>query len=96
MTHTVWKYPIGVAPMIEIAMPQGAQVLSVQVQDNIPTVWALIDLNAKDNTTMRRFVMVPTGKPLELEVNDTLIHLDSLKVNDSAGERLVHVFEAMT
>lgn len=41
--ETIHKYPLEVKCFFEIQMPYGARVLSVQCQDNIPTLWAIVE-----------------------------------------------------
>ena len=40
---TIWKYPIFSMPCQEIEMPLNAEILCVQLQDHIPTLWALVE-----------------------------------------------------
>jgi hypothetical protein len=45
---TIHKYSAAICATHDdftIAMPDGAEVLCVQVQNNMPKVWALVDLN---------------------------------------------------
>ncbi len=55
----VWKFGI-VDPEAPVAMPNGAQVLSVGVQRERVCIWALV--NPNEPATLRRFVIVPTGE----------------------------------
>jgi hypothetical protein len=41
--RTIWKYPIDSTPCHEIEMPLNAEILCVQLQNNIPTLWALVE-----------------------------------------------------
>jgi len=41
--RTIWKYPIDSTPCCEIEMPLNAEILCVQLQDHIPTLWALVE-----------------------------------------------------
>jgi hypothetical protein len=41
--RTIWKYPIDSTPCCEIEMPLNAEILCVQLQNNIPTLWALVE-----------------------------------------------------
>ena len=41
--RTIWKYPIDTTSCREIEMPLNAQILCVQLQNNIPTLWALVE-----------------------------------------------------
>ena len=40
---TIWKYPISSVPCQKIEMPLNAEILCVQLQDHIPTLWALVE-----------------------------------------------------
>ena len=40
---TIWKYSITDSPCQTIEMPLNAEVLCVQLQDNIPTLWASVE-----------------------------------------------------
>ena len=40
---TIWKYSITDCPYQKIEMPLNAEILCVQLQDNIPTPWALVE-----------------------------------------------------
>lgn len=41
----IWKFPVpyGIDGAGPVRMPQGAQILSVQMQDGRPQLWALVD-----------------------------------------------------
>ncbi len=41
--RTIWKYPIDTTSCREIEMSLNAEILCVQLQDNIPTLWALVE-----------------------------------------------------
>ena len=41
--RTIWKYPIDTTSCHEIEMPLNAKILCVQLQDHIPTLWALVE-----------------------------------------------------
>lgn len=40
---TIWKYPITDHPCQKIEMPLNVEVLCVQLQNNTPTLWALVE-----------------------------------------------------
>lgn len=56
---TIWKFPLAVAVENAITMPAGARVLSVQMQNGQPTLWAMVDPSAPP--TRRRFRLAGTG-----------------------------------
>lgn len=39
----IFKYPVKVSRTQEIEMPKGAEILSLQTQNNTPYIWALVD-----------------------------------------------------
>lgn len=60
---TIWKYPIQIEDRQTILVPQGAELLTVQMQNNAPFVWALVN---PDNTEMPRVLdLYGTGHPIK-------------------------------
>jgi len=65
---TIWKFPLVGRSLEEtIAMPEGAEILCVQVQDRTPTLWASVDPSRK--LTARSIYVVATGDE-ELPLDD--------------------------
>lgn len=60
---TIWKYPFTVRGVVECQMPQGAAVLSVQMQHNQPTMWAVV--NDENPLVQRRFRIYGTGHEID-------------------------------
>lgn len=46
MKKSIWKFELSM-DNLSIKMPKGAQILSVQVQNNRPCIWALVDPKAE-------------------------------------------------
>lgn len=70
----IFKYPlewtIGTPQNVE--MPKGADVLTVQMQDGKPTMWAEVpDLSAR--VERRRFTIIGTGTPFVRDVDGPTI-----------------------
>ena len=42
----IWKYPLEVADEQTVNLPNGAQVLCVQNQNEVPCIWAKVDTQA--------------------------------------------------
>lgn len=59
MMRVIWKYTLKVATMQDLEMPSGAQVLSVQGQNDNGVMWCLVDDGAP--LTKRTFTVVTTG-----------------------------------
>lgn len=83
----IWKYPIEVTGIQDIDMPQGAQILSVQIQVMRPVLWVLV--NDKDQKFLRRIVTVATGELFPESLTGRFI--GTYQLHD--GELVFHVFE---
>lgn len=61
----IYKYPLEVTDLQLIEIPIGTRVLSVQTQNDIPTIWAMHSQEEdKVNVEVR---MVGTGQEFDLE-----------------------------
>jgi len=58
----IWKFPMAIQDDVDIAMPVGAEILTFQVQDKTPTIWAAVDPNQP--LELRCFLIVGTGHPM--------------------------------
>lgn len=86
----VWKFPVPQGPVPTIAtveMPEGAEIIRVGQQDDVLTVWALVNLRTTRKDA-RQLLAVPTG----IELWGVLRYLGTTAVHDD--EIVVHVFEA--
>lgn len=85
MKRTIWKYELNMSDEQVIEMPQGTEILSVQVQNGKPCLWAFINFPAREKET-RVIEMYGTGHP---------IHGEGRKFIDTfqLGEFVGHVFE---
>lgn len=61
---TIHKYQFEISDRVEIEMPCGASVLSIQLQDGKPTVWAMVETTYSAET--RVFRIYGTGHKLDL------------------------------
>jgi hypothetical protein len=59
----IFKYHFAAGTVSTIAMPIGAEILSVDDQGSTPTLWALVDPNAKEG--IRKLAAVGTGWEIE-------------------------------
>lgn len=55
----IWKYPFPTTDIATISMPAGAKILCVQTQNNMPCLWALVDIEAEPE--FRKIVTYGTG-----------------------------------
>ena len=83
----IWKYELAMVDEQFVAMPIGAEVLTVQTQHNRLCVWAQVD--PTKHPELRRFVILGTGNPYE--------HRDGMRyigtVQTHGGSLVWHVFE---
>lgn len=73
-----------------VYLPEGAEILSVQAQDNQVMLWALGDPDNPDK--LRYFRMLMTGAPFELTPNMKFI--DTVQLYH--GSIVLHIFEIMS
>lgn len=83
---TIFKYPIEVVDSQEIKMPIGAEVLTVQVQGDIPCLWALVESSVPSES--RTILIFGTGHPVS-GLNNKYIGTFQL------GALVFHVFEPL-
>ena len=93
--RTVWKFPLYPSPPplsftgdVVVWMPQGAQVLTVQAQEDVPVLWALVDTEAVSGP--RHFLVVGTGH----DMGDPAVRYVGT-VQLFGGGLVLHVFEAV-
>lgn len=88
--RTVWKYQLGWTGLHELSLPAGAEILSVQLQDDTPTIWALVHTDATHIT--RRFLVTGTGWDIDREVSHRpLRHVGTWQDNGFVW----HLFEVL-
>lgn len=63
MNYVIYKYPIGIKDKFSIEMPTGARILTIQVQDNVPCMWVLVDTSQE--LEIRNFKIIGTGHSLD-------------------------------
>lgn len=73
MKKRIWKFPLKVEDFQEIEMPACAEILSIQVQNGIPCMWAIVSPDASKET--RTFATYGTGHeyPPATELKQTFI-----------------------
>ena len=83
------KYPLPLAQgeIHDIEMPADARVLTCQAQGIDPCLWALVD--PANDTVVRRFMLVGTGWPIDIDLVDSLTHIGTAQTPGFVW----HVFE---
>lgn len=68
MTLTIHKYQLAVCDKHTVEMPLGAEILCVQVQNDIPCLWAKVD--PKAHRVDREIRIYGTGHDLDWDTGD--------------------------
>lgn len=83
----IYKYILAIVDKQQLALPSGAQVLSVQVQHGELVLWALV--NTSNRPKPRAFYIFGTGNPIPDDaIGPFTKHLASVQM----GSLVWHVF----
>jgi len=88
MNKTIWKYELKIEGLQNIIMPIGAKILSVQIQNETPCLWALVNPEEKD-TDARNIETFGTGHTV---CYDSGVTRDFIGTYQTRG-LVFHVFE---
>ena len=86
MTRTIWKYHVPFKDWFKLSMPDGAEILSVQMQGDLAFIWALV--NPAAPLGHRYFRLAGTGDEIE---EDKLSYVGTYQERD--GSLVWHLFE---
>ncbi len=64
---TIYKYPLLIEDKQVVSMPINAEILTVQIQNGIPCIWALVDTSSPLSDVSVR--VYPTGGEVEQSQN---------------------------
>jgi hypothetical protein len=59
--QTIWKYPLEITDIQTLMMPEGAEILSAQMQGDVLCLWALVNQDAPKQR--REIEVLGTGNP---------------------------------
>lgn len=86
---TIYKYPLRVDDVQDVAMPRKAKILCVQIQSKTPCIWAEVD--KKQTVVKRRFATYGTGYSLP---DDSGTYIGTYQLQ--GGALVFHVYELET
>lgn len=87
---TVYKYAVPYPnDDFILNLPEGAEILTVQVQFGRPQMWALVDTGENVPLVPRHFRFAGTGHSLEL--HGTYLYIDTIQMHE--GTLVWHIFE---
>jgi len=82
----VYKYPLTFGDWVSVPMPEGAEVLCVQIQHDEPFLWARV--TPENPPALRHFRIAGTGHDLGSNVGR---YVGTFQMHD--GDLVMHVFE---
>ena len=86
---TIYKYPVPVYDYVRVRMPVGARILTVQVQNGTPCIWALVNADPFALSEDRVFRLFGTGH--NVPDGDALTYVGTYQMN--SGALVFHLFE---
>jgi len=89
MNKRVWKFVLD-PNNTKIVMPVGAEVLTVQSQNNEACLWALVDPDSERET--RVFDVYGTGHNIRYDIGIDRKYIATFQLNDGL---VFHVFERL-
>ena len=96
MKKTIYKYPITDENKQVILLPKEAEILSVQVQNNDPYIYAMVDADSEKEE--RFFRLFHTGSEIPVDMGVDLIYIGTFMLNDpshTTGTFVGHLFEQL-
>ena len=87
MKKTIWKFPLVIKDAQIIEMPKKAEFLTVQMQNGIACLWAMVD--PSEEKERRLIEIIGTGNPVEMGIERKYIATFQLY----EGQLVFHVFE---
>ena len=87
---TIWKYPLQLVDVQAIQTPRLATLLTVQLQNGVPTLWAMV--HEKEIPETRYIAIYGTGTPITRNISSlfTINFLGTVQMDGFVW----HFFEA--
>lgn len=86
--QVIYKYPFRPNDEVYIEMPIDARILSVQVQNGVPCIWALVDTDL--SVRSRLFMIYGTGHEIHNNI-DKAEFIGTIQMHN--GALVFHVFD---
>lgn len=90
MNKTIYKYPLLVTDFQEVLMPIGAEILTIQTQDENACLWALVDPNELV-VEYRNIEIYGTGHPIYCDMGISRKYISTFQLQ--GGKLVFHSFE---
>ena len=89
MSKSIWKFPLETTDIQQIEMPADAEILTIQTQDEIPCIWALVSTDAPKRKVA--FEIFGTGHPVPENAKRKYVGTYQLR----KGALVFHCFELL-
>jgi hypothetical protein len=93
MEKVIYKYDIYPDDIIDIELPIGAEILTVQTQGGNPKLWALVD--PSEIKEVRTFRLAGTGHTIECGRGSEYKYIGTFQLYDTFGSLVLHLFEVL-
>lgn len=90
MHKSIYKYQLEVTDTKKIELPVGAEILTVQTQNETPCLWALVDPNGIEKET-RIIEVIGNGYPVDYDMGVSRKYISTFQLG--GGQLVFHVFE---
>jgi len=86
---TIYKYQIPIEDYFTLELPKQARILTIQIQREMPQLWAIVDPEAEKET--RYFRLSGTGHPLGEDYLRIINYIETFQMEN--GALVFHLFE---
>ena len=94
MKKSIWKFQLETTDYQKISMPKNAQILTVQIQNETPCIWAICNADAEKED--REFEILGTGHPYRDDIWMGKEHSYIGTYQLHSGSLVFHLFELRT
>ena len=92
MIKQVWKFEI-TPKQTTLEMPKGAEILTIQLQNEKPCIWALV--NPENAKELRHFEVYGTGANINCDIGIERIYRGTFQINNLNMPLVFHLFERL-
>jgi hypothetical protein len=90
MKKEIWKYTIHPFT-VKVRMPEGAEILTVQIQNGVPCIWVLV--NPENELEIRNFEIFGTGQKIACDIGVERKYINTFQMEN--GSLVFHLFERL-
>lgn len=91
MKKQIWKFPMASPEQGRIEMPKGAEILTIQTQNETPCIWALV--NPENEKEVRYFEVFGTGHEVCCDMGVERKYINTFQLK--CGALVFHLFERL-